>query len=311
MKNALKVFLIVFIILGVLAGLGWVAYYRYEEKINIGKIIGKKPDQSIEVSTPVAVTRAEVGSMTESLILNGEVAPVTEVSVYSSIPGKVKNITVQEADRVEKDQVLAYVERTEAGLEFKPSPVESSINGIVKSTLVEEGASITPQTPLLQLINMDSVNVVVHVPEKDIYRVKPGLKVEMRVVSSPDRVFEGRVTRQSPVVDPASRTRRAKIRIRNYHHTLKPGMFGEAEVIIRKEPRAVIIPLSAILERDGRSVVFVAEEGRAVQKEIKLDIREGEKVSILEGVKEGDMVIVIGQHNVSDGDRVNVTEEIE
>jgi len=308
MKKGLKAFLIILIVLGALSGMGYVAYTRYGEKL---ALLGQKQKQQLDITTPVAVYTVMQGPISESLQLNGEVVPIREVNIFSTVPGKVKKIYVKEGDRVRKGTILAHIDRSEAGLTYAPTPVESTIEGIVKSIMVEEGAYVTPQIPLSQIINIDTVEVVVNIPEKEIYRVKPGLPAEIKLVSYPGRIFRGELYRLSPVVNPVSRTREVRIRITNNDYLLKPGMFGEVRIILRRENRVVIIPISAITIRDEKQVVFVIRDSKAVQVEPKFGIQEGDFISVESGLKPGEKIIVIGQQNVSDGDNVNISEEIE
>lgn len=314
MQKGLRRVVITFIILIFLTGLGYIAYYRYKDKIalqtGISRLLKGKIEE-VDTSTPVAVSVAQKGKITESILLTGEVLPVSEVSIFSTVPGKVKQILVKEGERVRKKTVIAYIDRSEAGLKFAPTPIESTIDGVIKSVMVKPGAYITPQLPLFQIINIDEVDVVVRIPEKDIYRVRRGLDAFIKVVSYPDRIFRGKVTELSPVVDPLSRTLEARIRIDNKDHELKPGMFGDVHIVIKSEESAVIVPLAAILDRDGKSVVFIVNDNKAVQVEPLFGIREGNSISVRSGISEGDRIIVIGQHNVNSGDPVKVTEVVE
>lgn len=314
MKRGVKSLIIILIILIVVGGLGGVAYYRYEEKLQLAGGIpqfGRGPDQDVDTVTPVAVSQAAKGSITESLELNGDVVPLTQVNIFSTVPGKIQDIPVKEGERVKKDQRLVTIDRSEAGLTFSPTPIESTIDGMVKSVYVEIGDYISPQMPLLQVIDMDVVEVMVHIPERDIGRIVPGLRAEVEVVSYPGRVFRGRVDELSPVVEPISRTREARIRIGNADHILKPGMFGKVKIILRRSVDAVLIPVAALVERDESRVVFLVNNDTANLVEPEIDIKEGDMISVLSGIKEGDRVIVIGQQNVNDGDEVRVTEEIQ
>ncbi len=314
MRKGVKKTAITFIILIVLAGLGYIAYYRYQDKLSLQTGIGKfvrGRSEEVDTSTPVAVSVARRGKISESLLLNGEVVPVSEVSIFSTVPGKVKEIRVREGDRVRKKSVLAYIDRSEAGLTFAPTPVECTIDGIVKSVLVKTGAYVTPPLALFQIINIDEVEVVVRVPEKDIHSIRTGLDAFITVVSYPNKSFRGKVDELSPVVDPLSRTLEARIRIANREHVLKPGMFGDVQIVVRTEEDAVIIPLAAVLDRDGKSVVFIVNGEKAVQIEPAFSIREENSISVRSGIQGGDRIIVIGQHNVDDGDPVKVTEVIE
>jgi multidrug efflux pump subunit AcrA (membrane-fusion protein) len=98
----------------------------------------------------------------------------------------------------------------------------------------------------------------------------------------------------------------------NDEHTLKPGMFGEIRIIISEKRGAVIIPSSAVVDREGKSLVFlVGEDGKAAELAPSIDIVEGERLSVVSGIKPGDRVVVIGQQNLNGGDVVTVAEETE
>lgn len=311
MSRAVKRVVVILAVLAVLGGLGAVAYHRWEEKLDLaslGRFGGG--EEEVDAAVPVAVYRVGAQRITDSLPLSGEVKARAEVSIFSTVPGKVQEIRVREGDAVENDQVLAFIDRSEAGLTYALAPVKSTIPGLVKKVAVETGAWITPQSPLFQVVDMDTVEVVVHVPERDIRRVSAGLPARVTVISHPDRVFNGTVSRLSPVVDPVSRTREARISIPNPGHLLKPGMFGEVRIVMRVSTGDLVIPLDAVLEREGRRFVYVVEEGRAARMEPVFGIREADRVAVLSGLEPGARVIVIGQQNVDQGDPVNVTEEV-
>ncbi len=314
MKKGLRRFLVVMVILASIGGLGTIAYYRYQEKVKLTLTGGKfgigGADDNVDTATPVAVYSAKRGSISESLVLNGEIMAVTEVSIYSTVAGKVKEIKAEEGDRVRKEKPLAFIDRSEAGRTYALTPVESTIDGLVKSVLVEYGAHITPQVQLFELIDMDDVEIYVHIPEKDIYRVKRGMDAQVRVVSYRERVFRGRVDELSPVVDPVSRTLEARIKIPNKNHQLKPGMFGEVKIIVRSSQNSIIIPLAAVVQKDGKNVIYIVNDEVARMVEPQFDIREGDRIAVVSGIGENSKVIVIGQQNVRDGDPVKVTEEI-
>ncbi len=308
MKRWAKAVVVVLILVVVFGALGGVAYYRYGEKL---KLLAGKKEEQLDLATPVAVSTAKTGNITEALILNGEVVPEMEVNIYSKVNGKIQKTMVEEGDKVKKDDVLAYVDRSEAGMTYEPAPVESTIDGIVKEVFVDLGDYITPQVPLFQIVDIEEVEVVVHVPEKYIAKLRYGLFSEITLVAYPQRRFYGRVKKISPALDPASRTIETRVLVQNRNHVVKPGMYGEVRMVLRRKENATIIPISAVIERDGRNVVFIEEDGLAKQVEPVFDITEGDRISVTEGIAENQRVLVVGQHNVSTGDKITVTEVIE
>lgn len=306
MKKGIKKALIIILVLVVIAGLGVLTYTRIKQMDQ-----NKKPEEEIDISTPVAVAKAGVGQIRESLTLNGSVKAVKEVNIFSTVTGKIKEIMVREGERVRKDQALAFVERDQAGLKFADAPIESTINGLIKQISTEMGASVTPAASLFSVVDMDSVEVIVNIPEKQIPRIHTGQKAEVRLIAYPTQVFYGTIYKMSPVVDPLSRTREARILVANPGHILKPGMFGSIEIIIQTRDQALIIPYSAVIDREERQVVFIVEDGKAKEVQPAIDIIESEFLSVAAGIKEGDLVIVVGQHNLSHGDQITIVEEIE
>ncbi len=266
-------------------------------------------DPAEKFSVPVAVYTASSGPARETLELYGSVLARKEVGIFTTAPGKVKQIRVQEGERVGAGQVLADIDRDQAGLKYANVEVTSTIEGIVKSVLTEVGATVSPAAPLFQIVDMDVVEVAVNVPEKKIGRVRERLPVEISTISHPGRLFYGTVSRLNPVVDPASRTLEVRIRVDNPAHLLKPGMFAEARIVLRQESQIVRIPLAALLDRDGREAVFLAAGTRAALVNPAVAFLEGDYAAIESGVKPGDRVVVVGQQNLNDGDELDVVEE--
>ena len=164
---------------------------------------GRDPGkQQGEFAVPVAVATAATGPARETLLLYGSVFARKEVGIFSSVAGKVKEVRVQAGDEVGHDQILAVIDRAQAGLKFADAEVTSTIGGVVKSVLTEVGATVSPAAPLFQVVDVETVEVAVNVPEKRLGRIREGLPAEISVISYPSRVFHGTVSRLNPALDP-------------------------------------------------------------------------------------------------------------
>jgi multidrug efflux pump subunit AcrA (membrane-fusion protein) len=266
----------------------------------------KAPEQ---FAVPVVVVTASSGPARETLLLYGSVFARREVGIFSSVTGKIKEIQVQAGERVSREQVLAVIDRDQAGLKFANAEVTSTIDGVVKSVLTEVGATVSPAAPLFQVVDLDTVEVAVDVPEKRLGRIREGLPVELTVLSYPGRVFYGRVSRLSPVLDPVSRTLEVRVRIDNPAQALKPGMFAEARLLLRQEAQIVRIPVAALVDRPEGEIAFVVREDRARQVAVRTAFVQEDVAAVESGVVAGDRVVVVGQQNLNDGDEVTVAEE--
>ncbi len=271
---------------------------------------GRDPGQAPEqFAVPVAVAPATSGPARETLLLYGSVYARREVGIFSTVTGKLKELRVQAGDRVVRDQVLAVIDRDQAGLKFANAEVTSTIDGVVKSVLTEVGATVSPAAPLFQVVDVESLEVAVNVPEKRLGRLREGLPAEISVIAYPNRAFYGTVSRLNPALDPVSRTLEARIRVDNASQALKPGMFAEVRLLLRQEQQIVRVPLAALVDRDGGQVAFVVEEGRARQVSVRTAFVQEDTAAVESGLDAGDRVVVVGQQNLNDGDEVAVVEE--
>ncbi len=321
MKKGVRIVVILVVVLVVVAAGLYFAYTRFGPGAGEGtgpsfSFFGGPPGKSAasdeQFAVPVAVTAAARESARETLLLYGSVYAQKEVSIFTTVNGKISEMRVRAGDAVQKGQVLALIDRDQAGLRFAPAEVTSTISGTVKDVLTEVGATVNPAAPLFQIADMEVVEVVVYLPETRIGRVRAGQEVEIKVVAYPDRVFYGTVARLSPVVDPSSRTLETRIRVVNRNHALKPGMFAETRILLRRLDNAVTIPLAALVDKEGEQVAFVLT-GQDTVREVQPRVAfvEGEKAVIDGGIEAGDRVVVIGQQSLSDGDAVAVAEEKE
>ncbi len=197
-----------------------------------------------------------------------------------------------------------------AKIQLADSTVTAPIAGVIARKFVEEGDMVTATiqlrgTPLVTIVDMDTVKGTLSVNEKDITRLRIGERVEVNVDAYPGKVFQGSVSRIAPTFDPLSRTALVEIKVPNPEHYLKPGMFARIKVIIQEHDNALKIRREAVVKGNN---VFVVKEGRASLRNIVQGIREGNWVEVLAGVAAGEEVVIRGQKFLKDGMRVKVVE---
>jgi membrane fusion protein (multidrug efflux system) len=321
MKKGAKAAVIVIVVAVVVAAAALLALPRFLPDSPLAKMLPKPPagpaaarrgpakQPQGEFAVPVAVVTASSGPARETLLLYGSVFARKEVGIFSSVAGKVKELRVQAGDAVTRDQILAVIDRAQAGLKFADAEVTSTIGGVVKSVLTEVGATVSSAAPLFQVVDVETVEVAVNVPEKRLGRIREGLPAEISVLSYPGRAFHGTVSKLNPVLDAASRTMEARIRVDNPAHALKPGMFAEVSLLLRQEQRIVRIPLAALVDKTGGQVAFVVKEDRAQEVTVRTAFVQEDTAAVESGVMAGDRVVVVGQQNLNDGDEVTVAEE--
>jgi len=264
-----------------------------------------------EKVTPVKTVSAEKGNIEEIISLNGDIRGLREVDVYTRVSGKLIKKIKEEGDSVKKGEIVALIDRDEPALGFTKAEVKSPIEGTVIRYYVDIGDSVIPQEPMPQepVVNiayMDKIKIVVNVGEKDISKLRKGEKVRVSVDAYPEENFLGRVVKVAPAVDPRSRKLKVELEIENKDHRLKPGMFADVEIIYNEHSNVLVVPRISVLEKEGRTILFTVEDDRAKLREVKTGISDEEKIEIVEGLTEGESVVIEGNYGLTDGAKVEV-----
>ncbi len=213
----------------------------------------------------------------------------------------------REASRARLKEAEALL--TQEKIRLQHTQILAPFSGEIHRRYVDSGALVTPATPLVNLIYTATLKVVAHVLEKDIPLLKTGMKAKIAVESFPDKIFEGKVIRMGSALEPATRTLQAEIEVPNPDRLLKPSMFARIELVLVEKPRTLMVPRYAILSSpDGSKSIFLMEGNRAVRKTVATGYEQDQYVEVLEGVSEGDQVIVKGQEMIKDGSTVRVIQ---
>lgn len=259
--------------------------------------------------TPVEIEVVKKGSLTLSLSLIGDIKGKEEVDIFPKAPGKLVQLKAKEGDQVQKDQVVAVVDRDVDGVKFELVDVTSPTSGVVTKRYLDEGSQVSPPspgTPLFRVINIDQIKVVVNVVEKDLGQVSLGQEATIKVDAYPEKVFLGRVSLISPVVNQLTRTADVEIALSNPEHFLRPGMSAQVEISLGKKDNLLLIPAYTILQEGEKKRVFVVMDGKAIPRDIETGISQKGWVEIKSGLAENDSLITSGQFLVRADEPVKI-----
>lgn len=184
--------------------------------------------------------------------------------------------------------------------------VYSPLNGAVKEKKISVGDYVRNGTPLLQLIRVNPLKLNFTVSEKDAASIKIGQEVAFSVDAYPAKQFKGRVSLLYPHVEEKTRTLQAEALVSNSDRLLKPGFFVRTLIYTAVPREVVLAPITALLYDNSVIRIFVVEGNKARERVIKIGGKYGEYVEVLEGLKEKEQVVVVGQNNLSEGVTVNV-----
>ncbi len=174
-------------------------------------------------------------------------------------------------------------------------PILAPFNGRVISRNVTRGQVLETNRALFSLADLSDVWVVANIPEKDVRFLRRAQSVEVRVSAYPGEVFPGTITYIGDVLDPETRTLRLRVTVPNRDGRLKPEFFALVRLYAQTEPNALVIPAEAV-QQDGKdAAVFVQlDPQQFVRRSVVVGEEHGGMVRILDGVREGELVVTKG-----------------
>ncbi|MBL0391201.1 efflux RND transporter periplasmic adaptor subunit [Ramlibacter monticola] len=169
----------------------------------------------------------------------------------------------------------------------------SPISGIVTEKKAVQGMRFGPGETLYQVTDLGAVWVIADVFEQDIGTMRPGARATVRINAYPDKTFSGTVSYVYPTLKAETRTVPVRIELPNPGQLLKPAMFAQVELPAGDTRSVLAVPDSAVIDSGTRSMVLVqVGPGRFEPREVKLGTRGESHVQVLEGVREGEEVVV-------------------
>jgi len=187
------------------------------------------------------------------------------------------------------------------------SEIRSPMDGVITDRPLYPGEMAAAGTPLLTVMDISSVIAKAHIPQNDAALLKVGDKGSMTVPGIEEPI-EGKVTVVSPALDPNSTTVEVWLEAKNPKHELKPGTSVQLSLTAQTVKDALVVPASSVITTpEGATAVMLAgADGRAHQKAVKLGIRNGDDVQIVEGVTDADKVISTGAYGLPDKTKIKI-----
>ena len=178
--------------------------------------------------------------------------------------------------------------------------IVAPMDGLITVRKAEVGTTVAPGSPIFQMVNLDQIWVAAWIDATQVTQLREGQPAAIKLRSG--RLFQGEVARLNKEADTVTRELEVDVKFEKLPDPLVIG--EEAEVdIATGGVKAPAVPLAAIMERDGKTGVLVVEQGRIVFRRVKPGPNDGKRIAILEGLKEGDLVVA-QPANLKPGTRV-------
>ena len=208
------------------------------------------------------------------------------------------------------DSALSQLSSTRAQLESAEiqlayTEIRAPFDALVVTRNIKLAQYVTPGTTLFRISDFTPLLCRIEVPEKDFPRVRIGQPAHLRVEAYPGEKFSAEVTRLRPTVDSTTGTFTTTLEV-DGRGKLRPGMFASVYLQTDTHGDAIVIPRNALVLDSLGDTVYVKSADVAERREVRLGLRSEDSVEVLEGLAEGDSLIVIGQDGLADGTPVSV-----
>ncbi len=192
--------------------------------------------------------------------------------------------------------------------QLEDTKIVAPFSATIASRNVEVGMVVSPGTVLFNLADISTPKVKIYVPEKDIFFIKKGSKVEIKSDYLPNRTFFGKVISIGTKADETKNFPVEIILDSNPENILKAGMFVRVRIPSAISGKSLLIPRESLVGSAKNPKVYVVENNLAILKDITLGIELGRKLEVLHGLKEGDLVVTNGLINLKDSTKVRIVE---
>ena len=193
---------------------------------------------------------------------------------------------------------LKYAQR-----QLEDTRIKAPIGGRIASRRVEVGEMVSPGKEIANIVDLSSVKVKLAIPEEEIGKIRLQQAASLRVDPFPGERFEGGVyTIGAKSETPAGHTYPVEVVVSSRNiDALKVGMFARVEIRANSAGNTLTISKESLVTDGANPTLFVVENGIARIRPVKLGLRAGDVYQVLEGLREGELVISFGQKNLKDG----------
>ncbi len=251
------------------------------------------------------------GALAGKLLDDAQVAYAQANSQYRAAEEHLK--TLQSVSKEEQIKAAAaqvetaksHYDAQEAQVAY--SRIVSPIAGVISDRPLNAGEMANPGSPIVSVMDISHVIARLNVPEADAMGVKVGQSVNITQSDKSEGV-PGKVKVVSPATDPNSTTLQVWVDIPNPGEQLKPGTSVHGVIIAEEVKAATVVPAAAILpgEEGGTAVLVVDANSTVHRRAVRIGVREGNQVQILNGVTPGEEVVVVGGLGLDDKAKVKV-----
>ena len=252
----------------------------------------------------IETAEAEETTFEETTFALGRVAvlPGKRAVVSTRIPGRVHSLLARPHVLVTQGDELLWIESRQPG---DPPPVikiEAPLTGLISEVHVSPGQPVTPDTSLLEIFDLDTVEAAAAVPEYAAGKLTAGQKARLRIPAAGDEVYVAELVHLGASVDPITGTLEAAFHLPNPEARIRPGMRVEFSILTSQREGVTTIPRSALQGDSTNRFVFIKDyelPDAFVKTPIVIGAANDLSVEVLSGLLPGDEVVTKGGYSLA------------
>jgi RND family efflux transporter MFP subunit len=279
---------------GVVAKVSGVVEKLYVEEgdfVKAGAILAKLDDEMIAVQLEQA--KAEMRKQENNYQRNEDLHAKNLISteVYQQV-------------KFEYERQKATYDLAELSLKY--TSIRTPISGVVAERKIKVGNMVLQNQDIFRVSGLDPLVAILHVPERQLERMKPGQKTVLHIDALSGIDFSGYIKRISPVIDSRTGTVKVTVEVNDPTGRVRPGMFSRVKIIYDIHAGTTLAPKEAIIDEDRESTVFVVQDSTAYKRSVVLGYSNTTYVEILEGLMPGDTIVTTGKSSLKDSTKVEI-----
>ncbi len=214
-------------------------------------------------------------------------------------------VSHQKIDEVKSQKTSAKAMLAIARTNLNKSIVRSNMKGVVASKYVDKAEYVNPGTPMYRIVDHRTIIIEAQLPESQVALVNPAADVWVTVDALGEQ-RRGKIDVVLATADPVSKMFTIRVTVENPDLKILVGMSATLKVVAEVNEAVVTVPQDLVVEGKNKRSLFVAVNGTAQERVVRLGAIEGDRVVILEGVDKGEQLIVSGHRSLNDGQLINV-----
>lgn len=197
-----------------------------------------------------------------------------------------------------------------ARIALNDTTIRAPLSGVVSKRFVQAGEKLSPDSPVMAIVDLQHLTLDAQVPASDIPRVQVGQEVRFKVDGFDGRAFTGKVARINPATEPGSRAMLVYISVANDDGLLRAGMFAKGEITTDKSAPRPIVPLAALRKDGARDVVYRVDGGKVVVQPVQLGMKSEDEglAEVTGGVEAGAVLLAVPLDGVKPGSAVKLAK---